>query len=605
LGNPIHATVKGFDYVGYDEREKSRLEQLKADWGQIGRELLLALTDYDHLDAEFLGCAEVRDGRLIIGSAQYSVLILPPVSNLESVAWKKIREFVRSGGTVIAVGLLPYEKIEQDGPSETEVMALFGLTESHRELYWQGSEGNRTLPSWFKGEYEAYFIPPSTSGKTDLSDRLKRLLDELYKPSVRLGEDSPARSFLMQVRAIEGNHVIFVCNQEGGLRETAMHVGERLIKDRDPQEVRVRRLNLETGGSEPIAFRRTADGWAVPLTFHPYESHLIEIGSFPDTDGSGPPEKPWEIRLDASGIWEVSAEQPNPIRFDSFHLSLHSEEGTPAGGKVDVKTFIDQCDDLAAHAGVNVPVAFDQFFGTPKKISLKYPVRCTYETEFIVEQLPQQCELFMDRGAISGDYAIFINGERLGSADFRARFVYDHANVACSIRPFLRIGVNRLTIEVTIRHDWDGVIDALYVRGDFGVRFAGQTAVITSPVTEAGLAGGPCTGYPYYAGTLSYKKLFDGGTAESAKTFSLTFSGWDPHFHECAELFVNGQRIGVRPWSPYRWIGDARVWKQGGNLVEIKVSQSLSGLLDGKYFDYAVHKLRDVRTLGQPARQGK
>jgi hypothetical protein len=595
LGNPIHATVKGFDYVGYDEREKSRLDQLKADWGQIGRELLLAPRDYDHLDTEFLGRAEVRDGKLIVGSAQYSILILPPVSNLESVAWKKISEFVRAGGTVIAVGLLPYEKIEQDSPSETEVMALFGLTESYRELYWQGSDGNRTLPSWVKGEYEAYFIPPSTSGKNDLSDRLKRLLDELGQPSVRLGEDRPSRSFLMQVRAIDGNHVIFVSNQEGERQEVALHVGEPLTKACDAQEVRVRRLNLETGESGPIACRRTDDGWTVPLTFQPYESHLIEIGSFPDSDESEAPDKPWEVPLDASGVWEVSAEQPNTIRFDSFHLSLHSQEGTPAGGKVEVKTFIDQCNDLAAHAGANVPIAFDQLFGTPKKVSLKYPVRCTYETEFIVEQLPEQCELFMDRGAISGDYVILINGSRLRSADFQAMFVYDHANAACSIRPFLQAGVNRLAVEVTVRHDWDGVIDALYVRGDFGVRFAGQTAVITRPVSRAHLAGGPCPGYPYYAGTLSYKKQFDLSAVESANTFSLTFSSWDPHFHECAEVFVNGQRIGVRPWSPYRWSGDARVWKQGSNLVEIKVSQSLSGLLDGRYFDYAVHELRDVR----------
>lgn len=142
LGNPIYATVKGFNYVGCEDSEKSRLERLKADWSRIGKELLLAQRDYDHLDAELLERIEVQDGKLVIGSARYSILVVPPISNLEAAAWSAIKEFATAGGTVIFVGLLPYEQIEDDSPSEEEVLALLGLSESYRERYWQASESS-------------------------------------------------------------------------------------------------------------------------------------------------------------------------------------------------------------------------------------------------------------------------------------------------------------------------------------------------------------------------------------------------------------------------------------------------------------------------------
>ncbi|MCS7463843.1 glycosyl hydrolase [Paenibacillus doosanensis] len=600
LGNPIHATVKGFDYVGCEEQEKLRLERLKADWSQIGKELLMAQRDYDHLDTELLERAEVREDKLVIGSAVYSILVIPPISNLEAAAWSKINEFARAGGKVVFTGLLPYEKIEEGSPSEAEVAALLGLSETYQENYWNNAGDERPQAPWIKGGNSFYFIPPSQAEGGELSGRLLALLSELKEPAVRFGDDGRTyRNFLMQVRAIGDHRVVFVSNQEGETQRIKLQLGAELTGNMDRESFQIRRLNLETGEAEPVACEADDNGWTVALSFAPYESHLLELGrlSGGQEDSAASAER-CDIELDASGVWEVKAEGHNAIRFDRFQLSLYNAENNKAGeGTVDVKTFIDQCDDLAASSAARLPLQFDQLFGTPKKLSIQYPVRCTYETEFIVQEMPSECELMMDRSAISGDYVIKMNGTPLLQSDFQSAFIYDHLNIVCPIRRHLKSGVNRLTVDMTVRHDWDGVIDALYVQGDFAVQFNGQTVpVIARPVGRVPLAAGPCPEYPYYAGTLIYKKSFELSKLPEKGTFHLTFSRWDPAFHDCAEVYVNGHRIGVRPWSPYRWSGDAAVWKQGSNIVEVKVSTSLAGLLEGKYFDYSAHVLRDVRS---------
>jgi hypothetical protein len=99
-----------------------------------------------------------------------------------------------------------------------------------------------------------------------------------------------------------------------------------------------------------------------------------------------------------------------------------------------------------------------------------------------------------------------------------------------------------------------------------------------------------CPGYPYYAGTLSYKRTLpvDCATLE----FEVNFGDWDTH--DIVELLVNGHSLGVRAWSPYRWYGTNALLIQGANTVEVRVTGTLICLLEGKYFDYRTHALEPV-----------
>ncbi len=63
--------------------------------------------DYHILDAQYLNAASIRDRELELSGERFRVLILPPMTDLAESSIRKIREFVRAGGTVLAVGAQP------------------------------------------------------------------------------------------------------------------------------------------------------------------------------------------------------------------------------------------------------------------------------------------------------------------------------------------------------------------------------------------------------------------------------------------------------------------------------------------------------------------
>lgn len=611
MGNPFH----GFSYGGADEAERARLERLRGDWAELGIQLTLDRFDYDHLDPELLAEAEVSGGVLRIGNAEYTALLLPPLANAEAAAWAKIRQFLQAGGTVIAVGLLPSEAIEAGSPDEREAMDWFGTGVSPRSLYWEGASAGAAGSPWTQGEWRARFVPVSAGeGIRDVWPRIAALLEEAAPRGAVLREE--ARCYLMQTRHLDdGRAAVFISNQEGEAHRPALAVNAALLFRRGGGEasraadaaspLRFRELDLETGEARDLAAERTADGWFVPLAFAPYQSRVIEIeaessasadagpagaGSAPAgvaiADAAAAPSR-WVIP--ASGGWDIEPQQGNIVRFERFRLSLGGSDG--AGWQVGAKTFIDQCSDLAGEQ--SFPLQFSQTFGTPMKAALAYPVDCAYRVRFDADERPDSCELFMDRAAISGEWTLSVNGHPLTAADFRPRFVYDRQNIACGIADFLRPGANELEVRMVVRQDWDGVIDPLYLIGSFGVRTddAGCVTLGAAPKTREAISGEPVRGFPYYAGTMAYRRTERLAAIPPTPEFELVFADWDPHLHDIAEVRVNGRSLGVRPWTPYRWTGATSLLREGENTVEVRVTNTLAGLLDGNAFDYAAHKL--------------
>ena len=56
--------------------------------------------------------AEISDGKIHLGKAAYSVVILPPCHCMESYARNKLEEFTAQGGTVIGIEEIPTYAID-------------------------------------------------------------------------------------------------------------------------------------------------------------------------------------------------------------------------------------------------------------------------------------------------------------------------------------------------------------------------------------------------------------------------------------------------------------------------------------------------------------
>ncbi|MFE5319228.1 glycosyl hydrolase [Paenibacillus sp. NPDC056579] len=596
MGNPFHQ----FGFAGVGEREKKTLEQLKSSWIEIQTALLTNQRDYDTLDPEMLMEASVEEGMLKLGAAQYRVLIIPPVSNLEAAAWAKLRSFLQAGGTVISVGSLPYETIEQEADTVTDMADWFLGGSGNGASDGAGVHQAGETSAWRQGKHGAYFVPyaDGAEGAPAIGTLLK-LLDRTLARTVELhSEDGLTDTLLMQHRRIDDqSDVVFIANHGRAEKQVQVYLDAAYFGS----DIQLVYRDLETGGQAPILPERVEEGKAVfKLTFAPYQSHLVEIASkdalpevLPVSSIAAEQTEPLTIEVHTDTAWDLELTEPNLLRIGRFQLTVDEqdvglEQGWPQNQvvttdqkwyEVDAKTWISQTADHAREW--KHPLTYrTHWFGTPFKLNIEYPVVCWYKAVFEVEQLPEAAELTMDREAILGEHSLFVNGT-----------LWDGGFV-----PLVQ-GLNTLMVRVVIRHAYEGVVDPIYLRGTFGVRFkAGGLPVITDAPVQGNPNHAVIEGCPFYSGTALFRQQSVALTADpaAAEAFELTLSGLSPHFHDCAEVRVNGHSLGVRAWTPYRWSGRTEWLRPDGNTIELRVNNTLSLRLDGTYFDYEAHQIKET-----------
>lgn len=518
------------------------------------------------------------------------MLILPPLTNLEGAAWEQIKAFVESGGTVISIGSLPYENIDRELHAELEVSEWFGVNDSEALAYWsEDGDGWHGKGPFVKGRLQSYFIPES--GKKGIKGACAAMLDLLRQAEsalVSISSDVRSDCFLMYQRKLDDVvSLIFITNQEGDYH----HVEVKLPKARS-QAVHYRLLDLETGQSKSLQPEMYTAHDRLSLEFAPYQSYLIECNITADNlseQQSGDPAWEWEIPSD--GPWSISLEQYNVMRIETFDLTM---AGDQTAYSIRPKTFIDQCSDLAENQRYSL--SFRQLFGTPMNIQLSYPIDCKYQSEFHVHDLPSSCLLMKERGAVAGDYKIYINDQLVKPEDWETRFIYDQHNEIQDIHSMLRKGKNTLMVEVCINNDWDGLLEPIYLLGDFSVfrQEESQDLVMEQRIPSGKLDQLSEAGLPYYAGTVWYTKNIELETLPDSKMFQLHVAEGDTWFHDAIEVRVNGHSLGIRPWTPYRWQGNKEVLQPGDNHIEVGITNTLIGMLEGKRFNYEIHALEDA-----------
>jgi hypothetical protein len=375
------------------------------------------------------------------------------------------------------------------------------------------------------------------------------------------------------------------------------------------------RLDLETGQCDPLPYTSSGGEWCISLKLAPYEAHAVKLTLQHAQEASeGDPfalnqtgtksgagrlvteteNAPYTIQLPSQGPWRLETVQSNTLRMGQFNLTASNDNGVIfERNHVAVKPFIDQAAELSEQH--HLPLQFNQVFGTPKKASVAYPIQCKYTTSFELRTALTECLLFMDRVAIAGEWSIEINGQQIGPDQFEPIEITDHHNIGCNIAEFLHSGLNEMTVTVQVTRDEEGIVDPLYLQGRFGVEFhhEGMISLVPEPDTAIRIQPEPQPLYPYFAGEMSYKRNFWlDDPAEERASFDLEFIDW--RVQDVVEVRVNGYSLGVRCWSPYRWTGVASWLRAGDNDIEVRVINTLIGLLEGTYFDSASHSLREV-----------
>lgn len=570
LGNPMH----GFHYVGECEREKEELDVLRNDWIYLAKELFHSHVGYDFLDGEIMERAEIRDGKMYLGKAVYSVLVIPPVTSMEKAVTDKLEEFVKSGGYVIGTGLLPDEVVDSDVQVRERYKALFGREgKDEKENYWK-ENGSHVKELTEYGRC-AFVSTEGTLKDAQAAGKIISWIQEVIGEQVIIDGGKNREVYSSVRRQKDGGITVFVGNHG---RESAMVTVAVSGEGRF-----VGKINLETGKLEHVSQGKRegeTEREAVCLSLDGCESCLLlweedlEIADV--SEHMEVLDKPLTL-LDVSKEMPMKLKGQNVYRLYHFEMSLDQREWTGT----EVSTFIEACD--AGKLLNREHIRYSGAFGLPKRIQINYPINVYYRTSVLVEKVPENVSVLMDDRTICGSFVMKVNGHEIRRKDFHSYFVNDQNNILCPIASYMKEGDNRIEILVTVEQDFGGIRDTIYLIGDFGVE-KGQIGDLPK---YGALGFGYVKGIPYYSGEITFTTKFTNRDGNRQDTV-IALAGISD-FYESLEIRVNGHSLGTRVFTPYRFLCK-KEWMQEENTVELIYRNTLIHMLEGSYFDYQNHR---------------
>ncbi|MFC9055066.1 glycosylhydrolase-like jelly roll fold domain-containing protein [Streptomyces anthocyanicus] len=196
-------------------------------------------------DPALLAHAEVRKGRLVVGAAAYDLVVIPRTPVLDADGVRVLREFVRTGGTVIAVGALDTE--EADGGDRT-------LAHGLADLFGSRTPARRPL-----GRGHAVRVADTGA--------LGAVAVEAGTAAAVL---EPPQDAVRVLRVRRGPDTVFLINNESGarVRTVAALPATGVPEIWDPA--------TGTGGTAPV-YRATKNGVRVPLDLEPFRTAVVVV----------------------------------------------------------------------------------------------------------------------------------------------------------------------------------------------------------------------------------------------------------------------------------------------------------------------------------------
>jgi hypothetical protein len=130
-------------------------------------------------------------------------------------------------------------------------------------------------------------------------------------------------------------------------------------------------------------------------------------------------------------------------------------------------------------------------------------------------------------------------------------------------------------VKIGVNTRAEGILDILKITGDFALRNKDGQYLITAPKDVIQTGSWTQQGYPFFSGAGDYTQIVTVDEAYLGKVLKLKV--------ECgkdvAEVWVNGQKAGVRLWNPYEF-NLTPFLHAGENTVTVKVTNTLINVLE-------------------------
>lgn len=563
-------------------------DKLAADFAALQEALLRRHFDYYIADPRLLPEFRAESDRLRRGKDVFRALVMPPMTNLEDEAVRAVRDFAQAGVPVFAAGCLPVERVDEADPC-TVFSQLSGLDAERIAGRYRGAAGGEVGDA---GAAQSGFT--FCARVEDLPEALEaqgfRSLSVTYGSAA--SQNAPQAEEILAAQAAGGAPGETACCFCVNVGKAAVPARIRWRTGCDTG--RIYEKEPETGALCAVEGVRCDVSGIVEFSaeFGPFVSKLfvcMKPGGGLKEPAAVPAAPFAEAELPADG-WSLRLGGPNALRLGKWSLIV-----APAGsdgpwadcGTVDCATVIHQ----VRQGGAPLPVKYADYFGCPEEL-LFPPLCCRYRAAFICGGTAGPVYLVMEPGGITGNWRLRVNGHTLADGDFARRAFYLPSNLAAEVTPYLREGENEIEVEVETSKSFDGLVNPLYLFGEFGVYRAerpGVWSLAKLPETAA-VPQREGDGLPFFAGERILSRPMickkDGRALRLSLPEGVCF--------DAAELFFNGRSAGVQAWNPFSWEIPVEQVLEGENRVELRVATTLLGLFEGQRFDYEAHRSVDL-----------
>lgn len=443
---------------------------------------------------------------------------------------------------------------------------------------------------------------------TGVEDRLGALLDGLVAPSVRLTAQEGDVEQIQVVRRTNGSRTVWFFLNTGPQQlelgiETDQAVCERPLEGGLPAM-----LNGKEGRYVRVV--------------RPFESFLLEtVQEEEAASGNEVPDLP--LLIPVKDPMKVGLENQNLLRLAEWEMSLLDENGQASqGATVPAAPLANQLEKGRFRFAPQI----QQAFGTQASLALP-PLRIRYVAKF-QNEYDGRVELVMEPGSLISEWTIQVNDTgQLGPADFTSSTAHVRGSLGAEVTSYLKRGENRITVEIRTDRLDGGLVNPLYLAGDFGVNLDPLT-LIPRPDT-GGFESYVRNGLPYYAGALTYETSFvldsvprrclirSSRSTGSSPTGPSDCNGevqqvgpptgqlsqgdevlvelaLSDTFQEACEVSINHGDWRTLPWSPRLFTVAPEELIIGENSLRIRVHTTLIRSFEGEWFDAAAHCYRQV-----------
>lgn len=516
----LHPISSAWTIYSPSEEDRGRVTELNREFAKLSENLLRIHRDFDYGDERIIERhGKVKGDKFVVGSMEYSVVIVPP-----SLCWRRntvrlIEQFVRNGGRVIAV---------------------------------------RPLPTMVEGE--PLQIPEEVAERIVVIDNDPQQLKSALpgEPSIMILDENgqDAGTIYYQERDVGTREFFFTVNT------STTEAVEATVKLRGYGLVE--RWDCETGQVEKLPARVEGNYMVVKLRYEPMGSHMLALNTAEEPLIGEPKEERVVQMMDLKRAWSVRRNDPNAITLDYCRYRILGEtdwsERMPVWKAHREIASLKKCVDVALLYEFEVEEV-------PKG-----PV-------FLVVEVPEMFDIYVNGRRVKyrdmgwwldiSFKKVEITGllkEGINQVEMRCHFVGDLESHLKKLTPPARAEERK-----QLRFGTE--LESIYVIGDFGVWRRNGGFVIGKELGEAEVGDLVEQGLPFYCGSvrLSQKVSF---VREGRRTY-LVFDGLDA---VVARVWVNGREAGVVTWRPYR-VEVTDLLVDGENLIEVELYNSPRNLL--------------------------